>query len=118
MSLESTEAECAANAVAPRVSLADIEVAILQRWDTTGSKAVFAADAAYIGPENHESLRLLSVCILVLRNGWTVIGKSAPASADNFNAALGRKLAYEDCIRQIWPLMGFALKERLHKEST
>jgi hypothetical protein len=42
-----------------------------------------------------------------------VIGKSVPASPDNFNPDLGRKLAYEDCIRQLWPLMGFALKERL-----
>jgi len=41
------------------------------------------------------------------------VGKSAPASADNFNADLGRKLAYEDAIRQLWPLMGFALRERL-----
>ena len=26
---------------------------------------------------------------------------------------LGRKLAYEDCIRQLWPLMGFSLRDRL-----
>ena len=59
------------------------------------------------------SLEILSLCVLVVKNGFTVIGKSAPASADNFNADLGRKLAYEDAIRQLWPFMGFALRERL-----
>ena len=107
MSLESTEAECAAVATEPRVSLADIVASIVARYDMTGTQA--------IGPEvpQHETLDRLSICICVLRNGWTVIGKSAPASAANFDAELGRKLAYEDCIRQLWPLMGFALRERL-----
>lgn len=26
---------------------------------------------------------------------------------------LGRKLAYEDAVRQLWPLMGYALREKL-----
>jgi hypothetical protein len=56
-------------------------------------------------------LELLSICILVMKNGFTVIGKSAPASPENFNAEFGKKLAYEDCIRQLWPLMGFALRD-------
>ena len=48
-----------------------------------------------------------------MRNGFTIIGKSAPASPANFNAEFGQKLAYEDCIRQLWPLMGFSLRDRL-----
>ena len=28
-------------------------------------------------------------------------------------AELGRELAYEDAVRQMWPLMGYALRERL-----
>jgi hypothetical protein len=107
MTLEATEAECAANAVAPRVSLSDIENAIVARYDMTADKAV--------GPDvpSHPSLPLLSICLVVMTNGFVIVGKSAPASADNFNPELGRKLAYEDAIRQIWPLMGFALRDRL-----
>jgi hypothetical protein len=107
MSLETTEAECAANAVAPRVSLDDIKAAIAAQYTTTADKA--------IGPDvpSMPSLALLSICIVVMKNGFTIIGKSAPASADNFNAELGAKLAYEDAIRQIWPLMGFALRDKL-----
>jgi hypothetical protein len=107
MSIQETDRESAANAVAPRVSLADIEAAINARYDLTADKAV--------GPDvpQVEPLKLLSICILVMKNGFTVIGKSAPASPANFNTELGRKLAYEDAIRQLWPLMGFALRDRL-----
>lgn len=112
MSLKETEAECAAVATAPRVSLASIEAAISARYDFTADAAVNALDMPAIEP-----LKVLSICILVLNNGFTIIGKSAPASAENFNADLGRKLAYEDAIRQCWPLMGFALRDRLHREA-
>lgn len=110
MTLQSTEAECAANAVAPRVSLASMEAKIAARYEFTADKA--------LGPDMPAlaSLKLLSVCILVMENGFTLIGKSAPASAANFNADLGRKLAYEDAIRQLWPLEGYALRERLMAE--
>jgi len=108
MSLEASDAAAAAVAVAPRVALADIEAAIQQRYDLTGDQAVHGQADAKNGP-----LKVLSLCILVLKNGFTIIGKSAPASPENFNAELGRKLAYEDCIRQLWPLMGFALRDKL-----
>lgn len=105
MSIEASEKECAANAKAPRVSLADIERAIAERHEFTG--------ADICGVKKDHPLAILSACIVVMKNGFTVIGKSAPASPANFNPELGKKLAYEDCIRQLWPLMGFALCEKL-----
>jgi hypothetical protein len=107
MTLQSADAEAAAVAKAPRVSLADMEAKIAARYDTTGDKAIPAG--ATVMP----SLKLLSICILVMQNGFVLIGMSAPASAENFNADLGRKLAYEDAIRQLWPLEGYALRDRL-----
>lgn len=118
MTLQATEAECAAVAVAPRVSLADIEAAIAFRYDVNGWKAAetTAQNGTVAGDMmSAQQLGLLSICLVVLKNGFTVIGKSAPASPENFNADLGRKLAYEDAVRQIWPLMGFALRDRLHR---
>lgn len=116
MSLQSADQECAAVAVAPRLSLANIEAAIGEVYHMTGASAVKGHDVPDIGPHGHP-LHLLSICLVVMRNGFTIIGKSAPASAANFNAGLGRKLAYEDAIRQIWPLMGFNLRQRLHDEA-
>jgi len=105
-SLEVSDQAAARVAVAPRVTLADIEAAIAARYDFTADQAVGAAPVV-------DPLKLLSICILVMGNGFTVIGKSAPASPENFNAELGAKLAYEDAVRQLWPLMGYALRDKL-----
>lgn len=120
-SLQQSDAAAAAVAVAPRVKLGDIEAAIAHRFDTTGARAVIAANdhndpmsAAAMSAADHLALQVLSVCILVLHNGFTVIGKSAPASPENFDRELGRRFAYEDAVRQLWPLLGFAMRERLH----
>lgn len=56
---------------------------------------------------------VMTVCVLTMTNGYMLIGKSAPADAGNFNAELGQKFAREDAIRQLWPLEGYALRERL-----
>ncbi len=59
------------------------------------------------------AMSCLTVCALVLNNGFTVVGKSACASPENFDAALGRKIAYADARQQIWALEGYALKNKL-----
>ena len=105
-SLEVTDKEAAAVAIAPRVSLKSIE-------DNIKGEYSFTADRAVGDSPQLEELKILSICIIVMKNGFTVIGKSAPASPENFNADLGRKFAREDAIRQIWPLAGYALRESL-----
>jgi hypothetical protein len=65
-------------------------------------------------PVNHP-LRLLTFCVLVLRNGFTVTGESACASQENFDADLGRKIARQNAVAKIWPLLGFSLKQKLHE---
>lgn len=112
--LEATEAECAAGRTAPRVSLDDIKANITCVAYITGDRLVAYAEASgTTGGVLSPSLNVLTVCLLVLRNGFTIIGKSAPADARNFDPELGQKLAYEDAVRQIWPLMGYALRDRL-----
>jgi hypothetical protein len=67
-------------------------------------------------PEVPQSLGLLTFCVLVLRNGFTVTGESACASPENFDAELGRKIAYGNAVQKLWPLMGYALKQKLHEQ--
>lgn len=55
----------------------------------------------------------LTVCCLTLRNGYRVIGESAPASPENFDEALGRKIARDRAREKIWALEGYALRNRL-----
>jgi len=55
----------------------------------------------------------LTVCCLTLANGFTVTGESACASPENFDAELGRKIAYQKAVDKIWPLEGYLLRQKL-----
>jgi hypothetical protein len=112
MSLQDTDASAAAVAKAPRVSLLDIERNIAHRFDLTAAQAI-----ANLGVDPPASLNVLSICILVTKNGFTVIGKSAPAAEENYDRDLGKRFAFEDAVRQLWPLMGYALRDRLWSDS-
>ncbi len=58
---------------------------------------------------HHFSETTVTVCVLILKNGFTVVGKSACANPDNFNATLGQTLAYDDAKQQIYALLAFRL---------
>lgn len=51
----------------------------------------------------------LTVCALRLKNGFTVIGKSATISMETFNEDVGREIAFKDAKEQCWELIGFHL---------
>lgn len=57
----------------------------------------------------------LTVCCLVLSNGFAVTGESAAASPENFSAEIGQKIAYAEARDKIWQLEGYLLRERLHQ---
>lgn len=52
----------------------------------------------------------LTVCCLVLQNGFTVTGESACVSPENFDAELGRKIARENARSKIWAFEGYRLR--------
>lgn len=64
--------------------------------------------------EHKAALGLLTFCVIVLDNGFTVTGESACASPENFDPEIGRKIAYDNARAKIWPLMGYHLKQKLH----
>lgn len=118
------ENELAAKSVAPRVTKADIENNIVSVWYFTAAEGVEGAAAAGMSYDCQppvttvSPLRLLTFCVLVLRNGFTVTGESACASPENFDAEIGRKIARENAVNKLWPLMGYELKQRLHDTRT
>lgn len=115
MSIEETEAASAAVVKNPanRVSLADIEANIA--YERVSKLSNFDGAWPWKVPSDAivASLESTTICIIVLRNGFCVIGKAAPADPANYNQQLGEKFAREDAIRQIWPLMGYAKREKL-----
>ena len=108
---------------APRVTPADIEAEIASEYYFTAAEGVLGELASDgVPPTIYEkanaapaSLRLLTFCVLVLRNGFTVTGESACASPENFDADIGRKIARQNAIAKVWPLLGFRLRDQLAK---
>lgn len=99
---------------APRVTPADIEANIASEHYFTAAEGCSGACNMSMRPEGWVGpLSLLTFCVLVLKNGYTVHGHSACASPENFDPVIGRVIARQNAVQQIWPLMGYALKERL-----
>ena len=105
---------------APRILPADIEANIASCY-------YFTAEEGRVGALNTQAsehsvsycavpgspLSLLTFCVLVLKNGFTVTGESACASPENFDAEVGRKIARANAVNKVWPLMGYELKSKL-----
>ncbi len=102
---------------APRVTPTDIEAAIQSEHYFTagdgfaGAAALTVEEGGTIEPPLQ--LDLLTFCVLVLSNGFTVTGESACASPENFDAEIGRKIARQNAVAKIWPLLGFRLRDKL-----
>lgn len=97
--LKASEAVAASVAVAPRVTYEDL-------------KAKVAAEEYFTaGPED-----LLTICVITMQNGFTVVGESACASAANFDPNVGCQFAFEAALRKAWAFEGYLLRERLSVE--
>lgn len=104
---------------APRVTAADIEAEIASEHYFTAADGYRSAPC--FDPNGQPTdclpppapLELLTFCVLVLRNGFTVTGESACASPENFDAEIGRRIARENAVNKVWPLLGFRLRDKL-----
>jgi hypothetical protein len=120
-----TEEELAQNAKAPRVTPDQIEASIKAEHYFTAYEGVlgerFARKAGESDAgEGHvpKTLNLMTFCVLTMQNGYTVVGQSASASFENFDPDIGRRLARQNAVNQIWPLLGYQLRDRLHSLKT
>ncbi len=102
---------------APRVTPADIQASILREHYFTAADGAFGAsmrsDGTAVPPADGAPMGLLTFCVLELCNGFTVTGESACASPENFNAEIGRRIARENAVAKLWPLLGFRLRDKL-----
>ncbi|MDP9895377.1 hypothetical protein J2W32_004475 [Variovorax boronicumulans] len=118
MSDQTTEALIQAKGkTAPRITPADIAANVVSEHYFTALQGAAGADHGEF-KNKPAVLALLTFCVLVLRNGFTVTGESACASPENFDAEIGRRIARENAVQKIWPLMGYALKQRLHDHAS
>jgi hypothetical protein len=98
---------------APRVTPEDIENEIQQEYYFTAKDGVRGRkDNGFDGPDN---LQVLTFCVLELKNGYLVHGISACAHPKNYNREIGERIARENAVDQIWPLLGYELKTKIHE---
>ena len=58
-------------------------------------------------------LTVLTFCVIVLKNGFTLTGISACADPRKYNKEIGEKVARADALNKAWPLMGYVLRSQL-----
>lgn len=118
---------------APRITPADIEANIASEHYFTAAEGVHGAFDVKNRPFGSEissgddlmdaanppaGLHLVTICTLILNNGCKVVGvNEGPVSPENFDQFIGRSLARQKAVDQIWPMLGYALRERLHRQS-
>jgi hypothetical protein len=84
---------------APRVSISDLMANIVHQE--------IVKHVSHTG-------QVLRWAVITTRNGFAVTGRpSVAVSAANDDAAIGERVALENATTALWPLMGYALKERL-----
>lgn len=123
MNEQATEAAIrAAGKTAPRVTPAHVDAAISSEFYFTAEEGAIGAchthndvDQCVRHDDNaaQPSLAKLTFCVLVLRNGFTVTGESAATFVENFDEEIGRKIAYDNARAKVWPLLGYALRDKL-----
>lgn len=99
---------------APRITLEDIEADIAAEHYFTAGQALAA-----LGHPVSDGLDLLTFCVILLRNGTKIVGINYGAiDPAQHSEERGRKEARDHAIEQIWPLLGYELRSRLHQRAT
>ena len=64
-----------------------------------------------------DSRNRVTMCVVKMKNGFTVIGKSACVDPARFDIKTGEEYAYKDAIRQVWEPMGYSLMDKIYESS-
>lgn len=70
--------------------------------------------------ENEEYARFgktCTVCALTVKSGYTVIGKSGCIDPAQFDETIGRKLAFDNAVNELWALHGYHVSNTIHQSN-
>lgn len=96
---------------------ADLERDVADKGLTAPRVTPDSIDAKIHGAYYHQFTgTTVTVCLLRLVNGFCVVGHSAAASPENFDREIGRRLARQHAVNQIWELEGYLLRQLLHEQ--
>ena len=60
--------------------------------------------------------KLITICIITMKNDFVVMGMTAPANAENYNVEIGKRYAYDNAFRQLWQLEGYLFRETINED--
>lgn len=95
------------------VTLAQVEAEIASEYSFNAGEAIDAfrfVDASL--PSAATDAFRVTLCVVVLKNGFVAVGQSAVADLANFDDERGIKSAREDAMRQARPVVMSYLQER------
>lgn len=105
-----------------RVKAKDVEAAIAsEHYFTAAQGDKQAQEDAHEGcavQRVEGPLHTTTICMLVLRNGHAVHGVSYCANPDYYCEGTGQMLAREAAIKEAWPLLVYAMKDRIATEGS
>lgn len=96
---------------ASRITLLDLEATIKSEYYFTALDGAVRRSEQdplnnVVPVQDMDNLGLLTFCVLLLHNGFTVTGESACVRAENFDPELGKKIARRNAVEKLWPLLG------------
>lgn len=71
------------------------------------------ADVRYMNVED----TTLTICVIILKNGYTVTGESSCIDPSKFNAEIGKKIAYDNAFNKLWGILGYVKKQQWFTET-
>lgn len=102
---------------APRITPAMVDEAILSIHYANGADILAFHNGGEPFPTARENMPLLTICTIVCKNGFVIVGKSACASPENYDREIGEKVAFADARQQIWALEGYQLRTQLARQA-
>lgn len=91
-----------------------IENEIASETFFTGSEGFLGAFFTGAKPDYNglnERLDVLTICVIVLKNGFTFVGTSCFVDTEAFDAEVGKKIARERAVEQVWAFPGFRARD-------
>lgn len=58
----------------------------------------------------------VTLCNIVIDNGFSVRGESACVNPENYNRAIGERVAHDQAFGKLWAFFGFLLAETGHQK--
>lgn len=90
----------------------ELDAALNARQFPRVTKELIEAKIASVEYRTLDTVPGLTICLIVMHNGFFFLGKSAPVDIRNFDPKIGEHFAYEDAFKQIWSHEGYLLKDQ------